>query len=73
MAEQFNMDIYNAALEKGYYESPNDNFARNKNPNLVLSGDSGSPNKNLNLTYLAENYKPYNNIEYKQFSEDGEK
>lgn len=73
MAEQFDMDIYNAALEKGYYEPPKDNFARNKNSNLVLSGDSGSQNKNLNLTHLAENYKPYNNIEYKQFCEDGEK
>lgn len=73
MAEQFDMDIYNAALEKGYYEPPKDIPCTNKNPNLVFLGDSGSPNKNPNLTRLAENYKSYNNIEYKQFSEDGKK
>ncbi len=72
MAEQFNMDIYKAALEKGYYEPPKDNAGVNKSPNLVFLGDSVSFDKNSNLTRLAEDYKPHN-IEFRQFSEDGEK
>lgn len=73
MSEQFDMDIYKVALAKGYYEPPKDNVGGNKNPNLVCVGDSVSFDKNPNLTRLAEDYKPYSNIEYRQFSEDGEK
>ena len=64
MAEQFDMNIYNIALNNGFYTEPKNDTNSVTTSNLVFVGDS-TPNQNL--TYLTESYHP-ENIEYRQFS-----
>ncbi|MBR5402174.1 MAG: hypothetical protein IK102_10235 [Treponema sp.] len=69
MAEQFDMDIYNNALDNGYYTEPKNVTTPINASNIVYVGDSGS---NLNLEYLSESNHS-RNVEYKQFSNNTDK
>jgi hypothetical protein len=69
MAEEFDMDIYNIALENGSYTEQNNVTNSVDTSNIIYVGDSAP---NPNLVYLTESYHS-GNIEYKQFSDTKDK
>lgn len=66
MAEQFDMDLYNAILAGGgsNYTAPQNSAPQNSTPHIVMTGDSAA---NPNLVCLTESYDPIN-VNYRNFS-----
>lgn len=69
MAEQFDMDIYNIALNNGSYTPPQNSTTQDVSSNLSYVGDSAP---NPNLVYMTEGHN-LNNVDYRNFSNNSEK
>ncbi len=67
MAEQFDMNIFYAALRNGSYTSSQNSAPRPSN--IQYAGDSAP---NSNIVYMAESFNPQN-IEYRNFCNKKEK
>lgn len=67
MAEQFDMNIFYAALTNGSYTPPHNSTQQSTNIQYV--GDSAPK---ANIVYMAEGFNPHN-IEYRNFSNKKDK